>query len=373
MSAESRPSVVVVGAGIAGIATALAIRALDSGQRVLVVDDADEDPYDRTSLSKPLALNSGKISRPYAPGVLADNGIELRLGTRIGAVSSANRLLTATTAGESSEIQYSELIVATGSTPRTLGIRGVNCYWRAADFRFLQARIGEIHDRKLRVEIIGGGLVAAELADTLSHHLPVSVFMRKSHLLGRQFGPTIGRYLTDILRSRVEFHSAHEATADPERALVFEAVGADPNVPDAFLELGLQRDGRGAIVCDHAGRTSEQHVWAIGDVAGWPTSGSTDSVNSTWIRNAARVLGRNVALGDDSKYLITPFLTTRIDGHLVQAVGTVNTSYAQPSSDGQCVYFASASGDLVGAAAVDDPGAIRRVRLGLEEGKRVSI
>lgn len=54
-----------------------------------------------------------------------------------------------------------------------------------------------------------------------------------------------------------------------DRVLV--AVGRRPNCDNIGLETtGVQRDDSGFIVVDAARRTHEQHIWAIGDVAGQP-------------------------------------------------------------------------------------------------------
>src|ERR671911_1228101 len=128
---EPEHDVVVVGAGVAGIASALALK--DAGLRPLVVDEADRVGSSWRSRYDNLRLNtwhrlSHLPGRPFPKGTptfpsreqliehidrhAGEEGMELRLGTRVERIDhDAGAWVIETAAGE---LHAPEVIVATG-------------------------------------------------------------------------------------------------------------------------------------------------------------------------------------------------------------------------------------------------------------------
>src|SRR5690348_1509907 len=110
-------TILVIGAGPAGVIAALTARKQDAAV-VLLSDEACE-PYEKPPLSK--AVLTGKAAHSDAPiagkdGVAA-HGVTLRCGARVGAIDRAARTVTLE-GGET--LGYDALVLATGAVERTL-------------------------------------------------------------------------------------------------------------------------------------------------------------------------------------------------------------------------------------------------------------
>src|SRR6266513_1068991 len=100
--------VVIVGASLGGASVAAALRERDFAGEVVLIGEELLRPYERPSLSK---------------SYLADHDIRLDLGATVTAIDRAAR--TVQLAGGASE-RYDRLVLATGSRPRRLGVRGAD-------------------------------------------------------------------------------------------------------------------------------------------------------------------------------------------------------------------------------------------------------
>ncbi len=112
------PTVAVVGASLAGLSAARALRAQSYDGRVVVVGDERHTPYDRPPLSK--ALLAGTASADdLALGVPDDAALELdwRLGTAAVALDPATRTVRLADGGE---VRADGVVLATGARARRL-------------------------------------------------------------------------------------------------------------------------------------------------------------------------------------------------------------------------------------------------------------
>jgi pyruvate/2-oxoglutarate dehydrogenase complex dihydrolipoamide dehydrogenase (E3) component len=177
------------------------------------------------------------------------------------------------------ELEYDELVVATGSSPALpplAGIEEVEC-WTSRDAVWAGAVPASL-------VILGGGPVGAELAQFFRRlGSDVTLVEHNEHLLAR-LDADAGALLTerfqeDGIRVLVGTKAASVAPTadgirvvldsgeplDAERLLV--ATGRRPNVDDLGLQaLGVELTKRGVSVDDRL--RAADGVWAIGDVAG---------------------------------------------------------------------------------------------------------
>jgi cation diffusion facilitator CzcD-associated flavoprotein CzcO len=182
---ESDHHVVVVGAGVAGIASALALR--DAGLRPLVVDRAERVASSWHSRYDSLRLNTWRRfshlpGRPFPAGTptfpsreeliehldrhAGEAGLELRLGTRVEQIErSDDHWIVHTSAGE---LQAPQVIVATGmdQTPVVPDWPGRKAYQgdllHSAEYRNPAPFEGK------RVLIVGPGSSGMEIAHELA-------------------------------------------------------------------------------------------------------------------------------------------------------------------------------------------------------------
>lgn len=277
---------VIVGAGIAGASAALRLRSSGFAGRLLLIGDEPHEPYRRPPLSKDLLSGKtpGERTRLRPPETWADQGIELRTGTRVHALRADARKLELD-GGET--LSYDQLLLATGGRPRRLpqaeGVPGVHTLRGMSDLPELQAAL--VPDSS--VLVVGAGLIGAEVAAT-ARGLGCSVTMLEAepHPLSRLLPPQVSQVYADLHREHgVELHTGVlidglEHTPDGVRATagdrtwladtVIVAVGMVP-CTELAEQAGLAVDRTlGGIVVDEYFETTAPGVFAAGDVANQP-------------------------------------------------------------------------------------------------------
>ncbi len=288
----SRP-VVVVGAGIAGVSAAAALRASGYAGPLVLVGDEAPLPYRRPTVSKGLVRGAQTLAQVLVKSEewYAEQDVDLRRGVAAVSVDPEAAEVVLDT-GE--RLAWSHLVLATGGRARLLP--GVETSERvltlrtAADAETLTAALPHVAGP---VAVVGAGLVGAEIAASL-HELGHEVVLLETAPLplARVLPPVLGEVYADLHRSRgVELETGVEVakvldTGAPgggvlvestdgrawEVALVVVAVGLAPELglaESAGLDLGPDRAG---VVVDHLGRTSVPGVWAAGDVTLRPSS-----------------------------------------------------------------------------------------------------
>ncbi len=118
---------VIVGAGLAGAKAAEALRRAGFDGRIVLVGEEPEPPYDRPPLSKGY-LTGVAEGAPYLheAGFYADHDIELLTGTP---VTSLDPHGSSVTLAGGAQLRYDRLLLATGSSPRTLSDFGSSWFW----------------------------------------------------------------------------------------------------------------------------------------------------------------------------------------------------------------------------------------------------
>lgn len=158
-------SIVVVGAGPAGLAAATT--AAERGHTVTLIDAADEIGG-QFNIAKQIPGKEEFYETLRYFGVLLEKyGVDVRLNTRV-------------TAQELNKIDCDEVILATGITPRTPDIEGVDHPSVLSYIDVLQHKV----EVGRRVAIIGAGGIGFDTAEYLSHgksspSIDIAAFMRE--------------------------------------------------------------------------------------------------------------------------------------------------------------------------------------------------
>jgi assimilatory nitrate reductase electron transfer subunit len=332
--------IVVIGNGMAGARLVERVRDIDPcGDRVaLTVVGAEAHPaYNRVLLSKVLAgamdVNSLWLQEP---GWANEHRVTLRLGCAATRIDRWNRLVVTE---DGSEIEYDELVLATGAVPWLPPIDGLMEAdgRRAPGVRTLRG-LDECEDLLASVGtgapvvVLGGGLLGLEAARGLAGRgHPVTVVHPVAHVMERQLDSGAGAVLRESLRDKgIEFRlSTSAAGYIPGDGIKLEdgfVVPADVVVvctgvrPDTALAdaAGLAVDG--GVVVDDSLRSSDPRIRAIGDCATYPgTVGGL--VDPAW--DQAEVLA-NLLTGNDisSRYRGSTVVTRlKADGIDLCSVG----------------------------------------------------
>ncbi|MFF5793414.1 NAD(P)/FAD-dependent oxidoreductase [Paeniglutamicibacter sp. NPDC012692] len=323
MGNTSNESVLVIGAGQAGIQVADSLRAEGFTGNVTILNDEAHSPYQRPPLSKDY-LGPGSSAEPLplrGPGFFADKDIALLAAS---AVSIDTEARSVTLSGGVS-LDYTHLVLATGAANRQLpcpgaDLEGVHALRTLTDARRLQDSLSAAR----KVVVVGAGFIGLEFAaGARARGLEVTVLEFAPRPMGRALSVTASDWFTQRhiqdgidLRLNEGVAAIHRDAAglsvestDGTRYpadLVLYGVGVDPRT-ELARKAGLEVEN--GIVVDSALRTSVPGVWAVGDCASFPRRDSGARMRLESVQNATDQ-GRHAArsiLGDEAAYARTPW------------------------------------------------------------------
>ncbi|MFC9547601.1 NAD(P)/FAD-dependent oxidoreductase [Streptomyces sp. NPDC056956] len=271
--------VVVAGAGMAGVQTAVALREQGFTGTVTLIGAEPHQPYDRPPLSKAVLL--GKAEDSAFDVDFEDLGIELRLGCEVLGLRPADRVLDT----EAGPVPYDVLVVATGAEPVRLpgteGVPGVHLLRTLDDAARLRPLLARRHD----VVVVGAGWIGAEFATAArGAGCAVTVVEAAARPLAQALPAEVTAPMTAwyadagvVLRTGTRVRSAEpgavlldDGTRLPAGAVVV-GIGARPAtgwLTGSRIALGAQ----GEVVADRHLRTSAPQVYAVGDCASFPSA-----------------------------------------------------------------------------------------------------
>lgn len=271
---QAERRVVVAGAGMAGVQTAVALREQGFTGPVTLIGAEPHQPYDRPPLSKAVLL--GKAEESAFDIDFEGLDITLRLGCEVTGVRAADHELD-TSAGP---VPYDVLVLATGAEPVVLpgsdGVPGVHLLRTLDDAARLRPVLEEGHP----VVVVGAGWIGAEFATAaraagcevtvveaadrpLAGALPAEV----AAPMARWYEESGARLLTGARVARVEPGAVVLADGRtlPAGAVVV-GIGARP-ATGWLAGSGIALGPEGSVTADAALRTSLPDVYAVGDCA----------------------------------------------------------------------------------------------------------
>ena len=112
----TRPSFVIVGAGLAGAKAAQALRDEGFNGGITLVGDEPHRPYERPPLSKDYLQGKSEREKVFVHPErwYAEHDIDLQLGVAVTAIDRDARQLAL---ADGRHVAYDKLLLATGSTP----------------------------------------------------------------------------------------------------------------------------------------------------------------------------------------------------------------------------------------------------------------
>ncbi|MEO7201409.1 MAG: FAD-dependent oxidoreductase [Candidatus Tumulicola sp.] len=270
---------VIVGGGVAGASAAEALRGEGFEGRIVLVGEEQVPPYQRPPLSKELLRK--EIQREAVtfrtPEFYARNSIELRLGQRVSALDIRNREIKLV---DGSTIAYEKILVATGASPRHLGVPGEDLtgvhHLRTLDDSLL---LSDALQRRPAVLVVGGGFIGCEVAASARQMgcdvTIVGPTLPMEHALGTEIGSLYAGYHRDhgvtikrgtvvacLGTGSVEAARLSDGTVIACAAVVV-GIGALPS--DSWVHGHM--DVSDGVETDEFCRASVDHVFAAGDVA----------------------------------------------------------------------------------------------------------
>jgi 3-phenylpropionate/trans-cinnamate dioxygenase ferredoxin reductase component len=285
--------VVIVGASLAGLYAAEALRKEGFAGRLTLIGDEPYEPYDRPPLSKSVLtgwLPTDHTALPHTQ----DLDAQWLLGVPATGLSAAGHHVRL---ADGRQVGFDRLLIATGTRarpwphPEEAALDGVFTLRSRDDAARLRARLA---DGPGRVLVIGGGFTGSEIASVCRElDLPVTLTERSAAPLDNALGGAAGAVAARLQRRHgvdLRCHTTVLALKGDEsgrlrRARLSDgealdvdvavvALGAIRNVE--WLEgAGLAADSRG-VVCDASCRVFDadgivmDNIFVAGDVARWP-------------------------------------------------------------------------------------------------------
>ncbi|MGW6839116.1 NAD(P)/FAD-dependent oxidoreductase [Streptomyces sp. NPDC054949] len=329
---QTQSGVVIVGAGMAGVQTAVALREQGYTGPVTLLGAEPHQPYDRPPLSKAVLL--GKAEDSAFDVDFEGLDIRLRLGTEVTGLRAGARELDT----EAGPVPYEALVLATGAEPLTLpgseGVRGVHLLRTLDD----AARLRPVLADAQAVVVVGAGWIGAEFATAAREAgCAVTVVEAADRVLAgalpAEVGEAMGRWYAQAGATLLT--GARVASVEPGRVLladgrelpagaVIVGIGARPAtawLADSGIDLGPD----GSVTADAWLRTSLEDVYAVGDCASFPSARyGTRLLVHHWDNalQGPRVVAADILSGGtDRAYDPVPYFWSEQFGRFVQYAG----------------------------------------------------
>ena len=279
----SAQTYVIVGASLAGAKAAETLRGEGFDGAIVLIGAETDRPYERPPLSKEVLLGTKApdVAFVHDASWYAEHDVDLRLGVAAVAIDRAARQVRM---ADGSAIVYAKLLIATGASPRRLGVPGNDLdgvlYLRtAADSK----RLNEAFRGGGTVVIAGAGWIGLEAAAAARElGCEVTVVEPGPGALHQALGPELGGMFADLHRrhgvrfmfgegvSEFRGHAGQvtgvvtSAGTELPADIVVVGIGA---VPNTGLAEGAGLETGNGILVDVALRTSDADIYAAGDVA----------------------------------------------------------------------------------------------------------
>ncbi len=284
---------VIVGASLAGLTAAEALRLGGFTGRLTLIGDESERPYDRPPLSKAVLAGTLPVDHTDLPRFV-ELDAEWRLGVAAAGLDlDSQEVLLA----DGQRVAFDRVLIATGTRARPwpnrdeAALAGVIALRTREDARRLREHLA-VGPR--RVLVIGGGFIGCEIASICREiDLPVTLVERSGLPLDNALGGAIGTVAAEMQRERgvdlrcevsvlkmegdAQGHVRRAHLSDGTMLdvdVVVPALGALRNT-EWLHGSGLAADGRG-VACDASCRAFDENgivlddVFVAGDVARWP-------------------------------------------------------------------------------------------------------
>jgi NADPH-dependent 2,4-dienoyl-CoA reductase/sulfur reductase-like enzyme/rhodanese-related sulfurtransferase len=278
-----RQTVVIIGGVAGGMSAATRLRRIHESAEIIVIERGGAVSFANCGLPYHVGgviPHRGSLVLQQPAQLKKRFNIDVHLRTEATAINRDRKTVSVTNLenGETREISYDALVLSPGSTPFRPPIPGVedaHVLWNLDDMDRLIAAA----ETARSAIVVGGGFIGLELAENLVHRGIATTLVEALP----QLMPTLDVEMAWPLVERARFQGldvrlsaqvsditnsgvtlADGTTIEADMTVV--AVGARPNI-ELAVEAGLEMGDAGGVVVDDQQRTSDPHIWAVGDVA----------------------------------------------------------------------------------------------------------
>ncbi len=337
---------VIIGASAAGISAAEAIRKSDKKADIVVVSDEAFPLYSRCLLTY---LIAGAITEEELYFKNKDfyeaNNIRTYLGKKALSLNAEKKIVSL---DDGTELSYDKLLIATGATPKSVDIPGIDKKGVFTVRKLEDARaILKMLERVREVAVLGGGLIGLRDAYALCQkQKQVTVVVKSPQILSQMVDKEAAGMLAVTLEKKgikIRTHLAAKEILGKDSAegilldngkrlpcqLVIIGKGVRPNTELASC-AGLKVES--GIVVDEYLRTSNKDIFAAGDVAEtYDIVRNEKRINALWpcAVEQGKIAGLNMA-GKRTAYEGSLSMNS-VDFF---GVGSISMGLTQPTEEG---------------------------------------
>lgn len=376
MTQENLQSVVIVGGSHAAAEAIPTLRQRGWDGRIILIGDEPSLPYQRPPLSKTYyqgVIDAEKILI-RAKATYEQANVETMLGRRAVSIDRGARCVVL---DDGQTVEYSKLILATGTRPRKLPLEGadlpnINYLKTMQDVDRIKAQLAT----GTRLLIVGAGYIGLEVAaSAVKQGVTVTVLEAEDRVLARVTSPPVSQFYQQIHKTEgvdirlgarlVNFQQVGSDTfaelSGGERvpfdcALV--GIGVIPNV-ELAMDAGLDCDN--GILVNEFTKTSDPNIFAVGDCSNHPSFIYDRRLRLESVPNAVQQ-AKTAALsicGEDIAYDQVPWFWSDQYAVKLQTVGLLQgydqTVVRGDPAVGKFAAFYLQQGRLIAMDAINSP------------------
>ncbi len=309
---------VIIGNGVAGVTVARHVRKR-SDMEILIISSETEHHFSRTALMY-IFMGHMKFehTKPYEDYFWKKNRIDLKQGFVSNIDTDAKRL----TLSSGEQIEYADLVLATGSKSNKFGWPGQDLPGVQGLFSYQDLELMEDNCQHAKhAVLVGGGLIGVEMAEMLlSRGIEVTFLVREDRFWGNilpaeeaklvqmhaeshgvKFRLETG--LSEIIAGEDGRAKSVITTSGDEIACDFVGLsaGVHPNID--VVSQSKVAVGRGILVNDYL-ETNIPNVYAVGDCAEIQVPEGRNRIEPLWYtgKMQGEALGKTIA-GDKTEYI----------------------------------------------------------------------
>ena len=286
--------IVIVGGVAGGASCAARLRRLDETANIVLLERGDYISYANCGLPYHIGdvIKTRDALLVSTPEMMKSRfRIDVRTGNEAISIDrEAQTVRVQTRDGQQYDEPYDELVLSTGSSPLRPGIPGieselVQTLWTVPDTDRIRGMA--LEGNISTAAVIGGGFIGLEVAENLQRAGLKTVLIEAAD----QVMPPVDRELAQLLHEHiaeqgVELHLGDGVASFEELELngkkqvkitlasgktvvtefVVLSIGLRPNSQLA-KDAGLELNERGGVRVDRLMRTTDEHIFAVGDIA----------------------------------------------------------------------------------------------------------
>ena len=369
-------NLVIVGGGQSAAQCVLTLKRNDFKNKITLISEEKHIPYQRPPLSKEYLSDEVTLERVYMKSkeFYDQNNVEIISSTKVIAIDRNKKSLTLS---NTENLQYENLVLATGSRVRKLEVEGSHL----SNINYLRT-IEEANQLKKyfklgkKLVVIGAGYIGLEVAAAaIKKGLGVTVIEMDDRVMKRTVDPIISNYFDSLHRSKgaeIILNAAlerFEGRKEVEKVIcsngkILEADGVVVGVgiiPNQEIAKSAGLNCNNGIVVDEFGRTEDPFIFACGDCTNHPNPSLNKTLRLESVHNALEQ-AKTVAfslIGKPEKYDQIPWFWSDQYEEKLQIVGLSGDHdeivTRGSMAEGNFMLFFLKKGELIAINSVNNP------------------